>query len=262
MIEDFNQEVLVEGDFVRLMWSNFFCSSMLPLVSSRRALRAETSSSSRRHLVVARSAFLWIDQLTIQRKQKAQQKTFSSGQLLESRRQPATKANPSRQIPRSLGDDWYHENVLQDLTRAARDQLAEKPPVGLVLQSTHEMWLDEIPVHRDLNQSKFLPKYSFSHFCLRPLVLQQFLLVSNNLTSTIELTVTNHQLLQAVVLKTQKRLSIETKQQGFFQHFLNLLLGNGWIMRRRSELQTVNNAYSIVDLIGPFIHDIKIKNKQ
>ncbi|KAI7955250.1 hypothetical protein MJO28_005650, partial [Puccinia striiformis f. sp. tritici] len=93
-------------------------------------------------------------------------------------------------------------------------------------------------------------------------VLQHFLLVSNNLTDTIQAAILSHQTLQAQILKAHKRLSIETKQQGFLQYCLNLLLGNAWLMRRESELSTMSKASSIVESIAPSIHDIKIRNER
>ncbi|KAI9612080.1 hypothetical protein H4Q26_008171 [Puccinia striiformis f. sp. tritici PST-130] len=93
-------------------------------------------------------------------------------------------------------------------------------------------------------------------------VLQHFLLVSNNLTDTIQAAILSHQTLQAQILKAHKRLSIETKQQGFLQCCLNLLLGNAWLMRRESELSTMSKASSIVESIAPSIHDIKIRNER
>ncbi|KAI9620672.1 hypothetical protein KEM48_008021 [Puccinia striiformis f. sp. tritici PST-130] len=81
-------------------------------------------------------------------------------------------------------------------------------------------------------------------------VLQHFLLVSNNLTDTIQAAILSHQTLQAQILKAHKRLSIETKQQGFLQYCLNLLLGNAWLMRRESELSTMSKASSIVESIA------------
>ncbi|OAV88107.1 hypothetical protein PTTG_11697 [Puccinia triticina 1-1 BBBD Race 1] len=91
--------------------------------------------------------------------------------------------------------------------------------------------------------------------------LQQFILVSNNLTESVQLAILTHQSLQSRILQAHKRLLIETKQRGFFQYCLNLLLGNGWLMRRESELNAVKTASLIVEAVSPFINNIQIMNE-
>ncbi|KAA1102491.1 hypothetical protein PGT21_000691 [Puccinia graminis f. sp. tritici] len=88
-------------------------------------------------------------------------------------------------------------------------------------------------------------------------VLDEFLTVSNQLSDTIQLTAQTLNYVQALILKAQKRLLIETKQQGFLQRCLNLLLGNGWFMRWQAELTTCERASSIIKSISPFVSDMK-----
>ncbi|KAA1063958.1 hypothetical protein PGT21_008402 [Puccinia graminis f. sp. tritici] len=103
-----------------------------------------------------------------------------------------------------------------------------------------------------LTINNFVTKFNF--------VLQQFLSISDKLSEKIHLTVLTLNAVQANILKAQKRLSIETTQRGLFQRCINILLGDGWLMRRKSELASCERAYSIAESIAPLVYNVKLKN--
>ncbi|KAA1136506.1 hypothetical protein PGTUg99_034068 [Puccinia graminis f. sp. tritici] len=81
-----------------------------------------------------------IDQITIRRKEKDHRKAFGPAQLLEIRRQQSTAINSAcsqAKIPRCLARDWYDGQLLEDLGKAARQQLDDKAPLGL-----SDLWFD------------------------------------------------------------------------------------------------------------------------
>ncbi|OAV88108.1 hypothetical protein PTTG_29147 [Puccinia triticina 1-1 BBBD Race 1] len=75
-----------------------------------------------------------VDGLTIRRKREDNGRAFGPGQLLENRRQQPTQIRlaETTRIPRCQPEDFYAEEFLQSLGKAAKEELSIQPPLGLL----------------------------------------------------------------------------------------------------------------------------------